>query len=105
MPFSMTRVCMYRTRLPEGDDGFELVEAVRAAGARVMGLNQRVVSVDAYTDIGGLVTLVGYKQRDQWLIRRQAPHVAVAILVQAGVDVAATKLVDVVKPEHVPPRP
>lgn len=105
MAYSTTRVCMYRTSLPDGTDGEALAGAVRDAGARVIALNPKVRSVDAFVDTGGLVTHMEFAGRDQWLIRRQAPHVAVAILVQAGVDITNTHLVDIVKPQHVPPRP
>lgn len=105
MTYSQARVCMYRSAVPSGKDPVELVEAVRAAGGRVMAVNKRVTAVDAYEDTGGVVTLLEIRHKDQWWIRRKAPHIALAILVQAGLEVSTTHLVDVVKPEHVPPRP
>jgi hypothetical protein len=102
--YSQARVCIYRSAIPAGKDPYELIEAVRTAGGHVMAVNPRVTAVDAYEDTGGIVTLMEFRHRDQWWIRRKAPHVAVAILVQAGLDVSSTHLVDVVKPEHVPPR-
>lgn len=105
MGYTTTRVCMYRTSLGEGVDRQLLVERVLAAGAEVMRLNEKVVRVDAFTDTGGLVTHMEFRHRDQWWIRRKAPHVAVAILVRGGVDVSKTKLIDIVKPQDVPPRP
>ena len=105
MAYTTTRICMYRTTLDEGVDAALLVERVKAAGVRVMQHNEKVMAVDAYVDAGGLVTHMEFKHRDQWWIRRKAPHVAVAILVQGGVDISRTKLVDIVKPRDVPPRP
>lgn len=105
MVYSQARVCMYRSAVPEGKDPHDLIDAIRSAGGRVMAVNQLMTAIDAYEDTGGIVTLLTYRGRDQWWIRRKAPHVAVAILVQAGLEVATTRLVDIVKPEHVPPRP
>lgn len=105
MGYTTTRVCMYRTSWEEGANREAVAERVRAAGAQVMPFNDKIVAVEAFPDADGLVTHMEFRHRDQWWIRRKAPHVAVAILVRAGIDVSKTKLIDIVKPQDVPPRP
>lgn len=105
MGYTTTRVCMYRSALPEGANAVVAAERVTAAGTEVMRFNDKVVSVDAFADGTDVVTHMEFRHRDQWWIRRKAPHVAVAILVRGGMDIGRTHLVDIVKPRDVPPRP
>lgn len=105
MSYTTTRVCMYRSSLPEGANADVAAERVRVAGAEVMRFNEKVVAVETYVDGGEVVTCLEFRHRDQWWIRRKAPHVAVAILVRGGMDIGRTHLVDIVKPRDVPPRP
>lgn len=105
MGYTTTRVCVYKTVLTAEDDPADLVRRVEANGANMRTFNDKVVGVEAFVDAGELVTRMEFRHSDQWLIRRKAPHVAVAILVQSGVDISRTHLADVMKPRDVPPRP
>lgn len=105
MAYTTTRVCMYRTTLDPGANAQAVVDRVTAAGAEVMRFNEKVVGVTAFMDGDSVVTHMEFRHRDQWWIRRKGPHVAVAILVRGGVDISRTRLIDIVKPQDVPPRP
>jgi hypothetical protein len=105
MAYTTTRVCIYRAALPIGADAEASVARVEAAAAKVMAVNDKVVGVEVFPDAGDLVMRMEFRHFDQWMIRRKAPHVAVAILVQGGMDIGRTHLVDVMKPRDVPPPP
>lgn len=105
MAYTTTRVCIYRSALPIGADADAAVARVEAAAAKVMAFNDKVVAVDVFHDGGEVEMRMEFRHFDQWMIRRKAPHVAVAILAQAGADISRTHLVDVMKPRDVPPRP
>lgn len=105
MGYTTTRVCMYRSTVPVGADAVVAAGRVQAAGAEVMRFNDKVVGVEAFADGDEVVTHMEFRHRDQWWIRRKAPHVAVAILVRGGMDISRTHLVDIVKPRDVPPHP
>lgn len=96
--FTMVRTCIYRCPLPSE----AAIERLRKLGAEAVEFNRDVTNVRVYPEDGELVLLLDIRGRDQWMVRRKAPHVAASLLARAGIRVADVRLMDVVKPAHAP---